>query len=1194
MTAERALLAAVAAMAVSATAAWAPAAAWADTCPSPPSGDHIDFEDVGSFQLRVPAGVDRVTIDARGGHGGQEDRTGAGGRGGVARATVAVTPGECLDVIVGDYGYPDGGSGLGAGGARGTQSLPSAYNGAGGGGASAVLRGSTPLVVAGGGGGGGGQGEFTHYPGGSGGDGAGGGGAGTPGGGDGMTAPLVPIPPITGGTGGAPVLGDHQGQQGEDAQADTPFLGAGGGGGGGAQGGSAGGVFAPASGQDYLRTYGGGGGGGGSSYAAPGAKDVSFTVADAPCPPGGGPAACHGAVSLSWILVPAYVRPYEGSGQSAVITTGFARPLQARVTAADGDPVPEASVTFTLPTTGPDATFDDPVAPKTVTVTTDHNGVATSPTLVAGATGGAWTATARVPDAHATTARFALRNDPATTATAVTASADPSLNGEPVRFTAQVAVAPTSAGVAHGEVEFRVDGTLVGMPVALDGAGVATSDPVDLALGTHQVTAVYGGNRDFEPSHAAATQTVRAGQTTITLDASRNPSPDGDPVTFDAHVTPVAPATGTPTGQVAFTLDGADLGTVGLSGGHATITPPTGDLPIGTHVLVAHYLGSAGFTESSASRAQVVGTGVSATTISSSSNPAAYGEPLTLIAHVTGDIAGTPTGSVDIRIDGTVVCGGVALEANADARCDVPAPLAVGEHDVRASYSGDATFSASEGRAIQRIDRARAIVGVEAVPTPSTFGDAVVLHADVSAQGPSDGTPGGSVQFRVDGRAYGGPVAVGEDGATSPALLPPLSGGPHVIEADYLGSAGFDPARAENVAVVDLAGVAATLSASADPVPAGAPVTLRMALAPQVADSAPHGTVQFRVDGVARGGPVTVQGAQAVSAPIAGLAPGFHDVRGSYSGDDDFAPAEAVLSLPVVVAPPVPGGGGGAAPTTTVTTSPNPSDAGQPVTVTATIAPAADDGTVAFSADGHALDGCAKLTPSAGVAVCRVTGLPPGPHVLRATYSGGPRSGGSSGSVVQTVVGAAAASVSPPQGEAVAPSCTGPVAITSVRIRHGRLQIAGRAPTTLAGRRVTILLHGRSIAHATLHGDGTFRASARRPHGRHWRRARIRARIAGQRSALVPIATRIAVVKRTPMSGGRLRVRARVAGGGRHRVVAQQLAVCAGGARVVDTATTNRRGRVAITLPGAGWYRLRVGHHGPRSLAIVVATPPAR
>jgi ribosomal protein S28E/S33 len=366
-----------------------------------------------------------------------------------------------------------------------------------------------------------------------------------------------------------------------------------------------------------------------------------------------------------------------------------------------------------------------------------------------------------------------------------------------------------------------------------------------------------------------------------------------------------------------------------------------------------------------------------------------------------------------------------------------------------------------------------------------------------------------------------------------------------------------------------------------------------MALAPQAPDSAPHGTVQFRVDGVARGGPITVQGAAAVSPPIAGLAPGIHDVRGSYSGDEDFAPAEAVLSLPVVVAPPASGGGGPAPTATTVTASPNPSDAGQAVTVTATIAPAANDGTVAFSADGRALDGCATLTPSAGVAVCRVTGLGPGPHELRATYSGSTRSGGSSGSVMQTVVGVAAASVSPPHGASVALSCAGPVAITSVRIRHSRLEIAGRAGTALAGRRVTILLHGRSIAHVTLRRDGTFRVAARRPHGRHWRRARLRAMVAGQRSAAVPIAPRIAVVGRTPMSGGRLRVRARVAGGGRHRVVARQLAVCAGGARVVGTATTDRRGRVAITLPGAGWYRLRVGHGGPRSLAIVVATPPA-
>jgi hypothetical protein len=90
----------------------------------------------------------------------------------------------------------------------------------------------------------------------------------------------------------------------------------------------------------------------------------------------------------------------------------------------------------------------------------------------------------------------------------------------------------------------------------------------------------------------------------------------------------------------------------------------------------------------------------------------------------------------------------------------------------------------------------------------------------------------------------------------------------------------------------------------------------------------------------------------------------------------------------------------------------------------------------------------------------------------------------------------------------------------------------------------------------------------------------------------VPITTRIAVVGRTAISGGRVRVRARVGGGGRHRVIVQRLAICARGVAVVDRARTDRRGRATITLPGAGWYRLRAGRHGERSLPIVVAPPP--
>ena len=109
----------------------------------------------------VPAGVTQVTIDVFGAKAGNESAV--GGNGGQATATIAVTPGDTLTIVVGGMsqspflgGSPIGGfNGGGNGGAP--FSLPAAYSGSGGGGASDVRIGGTDLanrvIVAGGGGG---------------------------------------------------------------------------------------------------------------------------------------------------------------------------------------------------------------------------------------------------------------------------------------------------------------------------------------------------------------------------------------------------------------------------------------------------------------------------------------------------------------------------------------------------------------------------------------------------------------------------------------------------------------------------------------------------------------------------------------------------------------------------------------------------------------------------------------------------------------------------------------------------------------------------------------------------------------------------------------------------------------------------------------------------------------------------------
>ncbi|MEY2420981.1 MAG: hypothetical protein QOI95_1048 [Acidimicrobiaceae bacterium] len=218
------------------------------------------FSAPGTFDFVVPAGVTTITVDAFGAAGGKISSK-EGGLGGRATATIAVTPGETLQInvggaggdVVGKFNPTRGLAGINGGGTGGQGSSGSGGTGAGGGGgASDVRQGGTSftnrVVVAGGGGGaapqttntgagagGGLQGTAGATSGTRPSDGVGGG-AGTQtsggsGGGAGTTPPgFTPGLDGTAGTGGTG--GDDNGVEGNDG---------GGGGGGGWFGGGGGG-----------------------------------------------------------------------------------------------------------------------------------------------------------------------------------------------------------------------------------------------------------------------------------------------------------------------------------------------------------------------------------------------------------------------------------------------------------------------------------------------------------------------------------------------------------------------------------------------------------------------------------------------------------------------------------------------------------------------------------------------------------------------------------------------------------------------------------------------------------------------------------------------------------------------------------------------------------------------------------------
>jgi hypothetical protein len=123
---------------------------------------------------------------------------------------------------------------------------------------------------------------------------------------------------------------------------------------------------------------------------------------------------------------------------------------------------------------------------------------------------------------------FNVHNTNLATTTAVSSSGTPSTYGTSVTFTATVT---SSESNATGNVMFMDSSTSLGS-AALNGSGVATYSTASLAVATHSITAVYGG----DSNNSASTSPVLKQSVTGTAAVLASPTPSstlaGGPVTF--------------------------------------------------------------------------------------------------------------------------------------------------------------------------------------------------------------------------------------------------------------------------------------------------------------------------------------------------------------------------------------------------------------------------------------------------------------------------------------------------------------------------------------------------------------------------------------------------------------------------------------------------------------------------------------
>ena len=404
---------------------------------------------------------------------------------------------------------------------------------------------------------------------------------------------------------------------------------------------------------------------------------------------------------------------------------------------------------------------------------------------------------------------FVLDVEPAVSATAVHSSADPSVHGQTVTFSAHVG----STGEApSGSVQFKVDGADEGAPQTLDGSGNASIDVSDLIVGSHPVSADFtSDNPDVQSSSGNLTvgpvflpQVVTAADTTTTLGSSANPSEFGGSVTFTAGVSVVAPGGGTPSGAVQFQDNGINLGAPILLDGsdHASITTST--LTVGSHTITAAYTSdSANFRDSSTMLDQTVDA-ARTTLVYTGETTADFDDPASLSAQLVRTDNGAPVQGETIGFTMASESCSDATDVSGNASCSITPSEAAATFTIAASFAGDGNYQASSASGpfvVAKEETTTAYTG----PTAILQGQPVTLSGQLLEDGTTP-IAGRTLTLTLgSGTSAETCVTAATDsaGKASCSVAATVAQGPQPLRADFAGDAYYLPSTdASKTAIV--------------------------------------------------------------------------------------------------------------------------------------------------------------------------------------------------------------------------------------------------------------------------------------------------------------------------------------------------------------------------------------------------------
>jgi Bacterial Ig-like domain (group 3)/FG-GAP-like repeat len=345
------------------------------------------------------------------------------------------------------------------------------------------------------------------------------------------------------------------------------------------------------------------------------------------------------------------------------------------------------------------------------------------------------------------------------------------VQGTPVTFTA-TATAVNGLGAPTGAVQFNIDGSSAGGPVAMTN-GVATYTTSSLSAGSHTATAAYSGNSYYGatttngsvvvvPQGPDAVTIALPGPTTVSL---------GTPVTVNGALT-VSALGPAPTGTVTL-LDGTTaLATTMLSGNAPfalTFNVNTASQPLaaGAHSFSLKYAGTTQWAASASSTATVtVSQAATTTAVTSSAATANAGASVTFTATVTSTVTSpASTGTVQFY-DGTTSLGSALAVANGTATYTTTS-LTGGTHSITAVYSGDANFATSISPVFTENIQGITLTGTAITGTVSAGGSASYTLTVTSEGGLSESTSFACTGLPQDATCSVSPATVTGSGSTT-------------------------------------------------------------------------------------------------------------------------------------------------------------------------------------------------------------------------------------------------------------------------------------------------------------------------------------------------------------------------------------------------------------------------------------------